>query len=77
MEGVTPDERADWLNHPCTEALSVFFEIIRMKSFEQFESGITGADLIRVQSQARLASLLMKWIAEDVAKAREEEPNDG
>lgn len=68
LEGVRDDEKEEWLNHPCSEALAIFFETIRMKALEGLEAGVQGDMVPKLSGQASLCADIRRFIAEDMAR---------
>lgn len=76
IEGVSKEEREEWLNHPCSEALAIYFEIIRMVALEGLESGATGDDVPKLAGQASLCADIRRFITESIANVNRESLDD-
>lgn len=64
LEGVSEHERQEWLNHPCSEALAIFFELVRMTALEGLEAGARREDAALLAGQASLGRDIRRFIAE-------------
>jgi hypothetical protein len=66
LDGVAPDERQEWVDHPCTQALASLFEVVRLQCFEEFEGGVSPEMGYKLAGQASLMSDLSDFLRNDV-----------
>lgn len=77
LEGVTEDERDEWLRHPCTLGLAIFFETLRMKALEGLEAGTDERFGAFLAGQAQTSQEVRKFITRAIAQVdKDDEASD-
>lgn len=76
LEGISDDEREEWLRSPITEGMGILFECIRMKALEGIEAGVSDDMVHKLSAQAAILRDLRVNLSATIRNAAKNEVED-